>query len=115
MDGIGFAVYRFGQLRVDTFADESLVALILAAFEAGARQEAEKQGKIAGKKAVIKTIEAIPKVLAKRKRKASAYSIKYGKAFKQVAPRYKTKSGSWKKNGFKNAQKAAHKKAKTMK
>ena len=96
-------------------ADESLVALILAAFEAGARQEAQKQGKAAGRKTVKAAVEVIPKTIAKRKRKASAYSIKYGRAFKQVAPRYKTKSGSWKKNGFKNAQKAAHKKAKTMK
>ena len=96
-------------------ADESLIALILAAFEAGARQEAEKQGKTAGRKTVRAAAEVIPKTIAKRKRKASAYSIKYGRAFKQVAPRYKTKSGSWKKNGFKNAQKAAHKKAKTMK
>ena len=96
-------------------ADESLVALILAAFEAGARQEAEKQGKTAGRKTVRAAAKVIPKAIAKRKRKASAYSIKYGRAFKEVAPRYKTKSGSWKKNGFKNAQKAAHKKAKTMK
>ena len=51
----------------------------------------------------------------KAKRQASAYSKKYGKAFKSVAPQHKLKSGSWKKNGFKNAQKAAHKKAKTMK
>jgi hypothetical protein len=43
-----------------------------------------------------------------KKRKASAYSKRYGKAFKKVAPRYKTKSGSWMKNGFKRAQKAAH-------
>jgi hypothetical protein len=48
----------------------------------------------------------------KKKRKASAYSKRYGKAFREVAPRYKTKLGSWKKNGFKNAQKAAHKMAK---
>jgi len=54
------------------------------------------------------TLAAAPK----KKRKASAYSKRYGKAFRQVAPRYKTKSGSWKKNGFKNAQKAAHKMAK---
>jgi transposase len=45
----------------------------------------------------------------KVKRKASAYSIKYGKAFKRV------KSGRWAKDGFKRAQKAAHKLAKTMK
>ena len=50
----------------------------------------------------------------KVKRKASAYSIKYGKAFKRVAGNYKLKSGKWAKDGFKRAQKAAHKLAKTM-
>ena len=47
--------------------------------------------------------EAIPK-----KRKASAYSKRYAAAFKKVQKKYKTKSGSWMKNGFKRAQKAAH-------
>ena len=46
--------------------------------------------------------------LAQAPKKASAYSKKYGKAFRKVAPKYKTKSGSWMKNGFKRAQKAAH-------
>ncbi len=50
----------------------------------------------------------------KAKRKASAYSIKYGKAFKRVAGKYKLKSGKWAKDGFNRAQKAAHKLAKTM-
>ena len=45
---------------------------------------------------------------SKPKRKASAYSKRYGKAFKKVQGQYKLKSGAWKKNGFKNAQKAAH-------
>jgi 2-phosphoglycerate kinase len=48
------------------------------------------------------------------KRKASAYSKKYGKAFKKVANKFKKKNGAWKANGFKNAQKAAHKLAKRM-
>jgi roadblock/LC7 domain-containing protein len=51
----------------------------------------------------------------KVKRKASAYSKKYGRAFKKVAGKYKLKSGKWAKDGFKRAQKAAHKMAKTMK
>ena len=55
------------------------------------------------------------KVVKVVKRKASAYSKKYAAAFKKEATRFKTKSGSWKKNGFKNAQKAAHKLAKGMK
>jgi len=50
----------------------------------------------------------------KAKRKASAYSIKYGKAFKRVAGKYKLKSGAWAKNGFKRAQAEAHKVAKRM-
>jgi hypothetical protein len=37
------------------------------------------------------------------------------KAFKRVAGKYKLKSGRWAKDGFKRAQKAAHKLAKTMK
>jgi len=44
----------------------------------------------------------------RKKRKVSAYSKRYGRAFKEVAPRYKLKSGAWKKDGFKKAQKAAH-------
>jgi len=46
------------------------------------------------------------------KRKASAYAKKYGRAFKKVAKKYKKKNGAWMKNGFKKAQKAAHREAK---
>jgi hypothetical protein len=46
--------------------------------------------------------------MAKPKRKASAYSKRYGRAFKQVQGKYKLKSGAWAKDGFKRAQKAAH-------
>ena len=53
--------------------------------------------------------------LTKAPRKASAYSKKYGKAFKKVQGKYKLKSGKWAKDGFKRAQKAAHKLAKRMK
>ena len=52
------------------------------------------------------------KNVPKAKRKPSAYSMSYGKAFKKVAPKYKLKNGSWGKDGFKRAQKAAHKLAK---
>jgi len=48
----------------------------------------------------------------KPKRKASASSKRYGKAFQEIAPRFKLKNGSWKKNGFRNAVRAAHKMAK---
>ncbi len=43
------------------------------------------------------------------KRRASAYSRKYKAAFKKIAPKYKLKSGKWKKGGFRSAVKAAHK------
>ena len=52
-----------------------------------------------------------PAKKAKRKRTASAYSRRYGAAFKRIAPKYKNKRGGWKKDGFKRAQKAAHKEA----
>lgn len=44
----------------------------------------------------------------KVKRKASDYSKRYGRNFKRVAGKYKLKSGAWAKNGFKRAQKEAH-------
>lgn len=47
-----------------------------------------------------------------KKRKASKYHIAYGKAFKELAPTYKLKNGSWKKNGFKRCAAAARKQAK---
>ena len=47
-------------------------------------------------------------VVAPVKRKVSAASKRYGRAFKQVAPTYKLKNGSWKKNGFRSAVRAAH-------
>tara|TARA_R110002110_G_scaffold282019_1_gene496504 strand:- start:137 stop:400 length:264 start_codon:yes stop_codon:yes gene_type:complete len=53
----------------------------------------------------------VPKA-KKPKRKASAYSKRYGKMFQRVAPKYKLKNGSWAKNGFLRAQKEAHKLAK---
>jgi hypothetical protein len=49
---------------------------------------------------------------AKRKRKASAYNRRYSAAFKRLAPKYKTKSGGWKKDGFKRCSAAARKEAK---
>ncbi len=49
----------------------------------------------------------------KKPRKASAYSRRYGKAFKKVSMTYKKKNGEWKKNGFRSAVRAAHKLAKT--
>ncbi len=71
--------------------------------------------KTLAKKACEPTLQAVPGVARKGAKKVSAYAIRYGRAFKKVAKQFKTKSGSWKKNGFRNAQKAAHKLAKTSK
>lgn len=51
----------------------------------------------------------------KVKRKASDYSKRYGRNFKRVAGKYKLKSGAWAKNGFKRAQKEAHRLTKKKK
>ena len=47
----------------------------------------------------------------KKSRKASAYSKRYGAAFKRLQKKYKTNSGAWRKGGFKRCQAAAHKAA----
>lgn len=54
------------------------------------------------------TITQVPKP----KRRSSAYQKRYKANFKKIAKRYKTKSGRWKKNGFKTAVKLAHKMSK---
>ena len=54
----------------------------------------------------------IPKFGKKKQRKASAYSKRYGAAFKRLQKKYKTKAGAWRKGGFKACQKAAHAAAK---
>ena len=48
----------------------------------------------------------------KKTRKASAANKRYGAAFKRLAPKYKKKSGGWKKDGFKRCAAAARKAAK---
>lgn len=57
-------------------------------------------------------------VKKKAKKTASAASkkakTKYSRAFAKVKGKYQTKSGKWKKDGFKRAVRAAHKLAKTM-
>lgn len=43
------------------------------------------------------------------KRQVSKAQKAYGRAFKRLAPKYKKKNGSWKKDGFKRCVRAAHK------
>ena len=69
-----------------------------------ARDSGESRPKKAPATAVKKTA----------KRKPSAYSKKYAKAFKSIAPKHKKKSGGWKQGGYKRAVKQAHAKAKRM-
>ena len=44
-----------------------------------------------------------------KKKKSTAYQRRYKTNFKKVAPRFKLKSGKWKKNGFRSAVRLAHK------
>tara|TARA_B100001175_G_scaffold256424_1_gene224474 strand:+ start:1350 stop:1748 length:399 start_codon:yes stop_codon:yes gene_type:complete len=46
------------------------------------------------------------------KKRVSKYHKKYGREFKKLAPAYKKKNGSWKKNGFKRCAAAARRKCK---
>ena len=43
-----------------------------------------------------------------KKRKMTAYQRRYKANFKKIEADYKLKNGNWRKNGFKNAVKAAH-------
>tara|TARA_R100000655_G_C2943428_1_gene186093 strand:+ start:163 stop:426 length:264 start_codon:yes stop_codon:yes gene_type:complete len=47
----------------------------------------------------------------KPKKRRTAYQRKYKAAFKKLAPKYKLKSGKWKKGGFRTAVRLAHKEA----
>tara|TARA_Y100000114_G_C11757186_1_gene327520 strand:- start:530 stop:775 length:246 start_codon:yes stop_codon:yes gene_type:complete len=66
--------------------------------------------KSTSKKAV--QVQANTSKAVKKKRKVSAYQKRYGKAFKKLAPKYKTKAGKWKKDGFKRCAAAARRSAK---
>lgn len=48
----------------------------------------------------------------KPKRRMSAYQRRYKANFKKIASRFKLKNGRWKKGGFKQAVKLAHKMSK---
>lgn len=56
------------------------------------------------------TTGAVAAAKAPRKKK-SAYAKKYKAAFKRQAMNYKKQNGTWKKDGFKRAVRAAHKEA----
>ena len=58
---------------------------------------------------VVETI-AVDKAPVRKKRKTPR-QVAYAKAFKRLAPKYKLKNGKWKKDGFKNCVRAAHRAA----
>lgn len=51
---------------------------------------------------------------APRKRTSKRYARTYKREFRKIAPKFKTKSGKWKKDGFKAAVRAAHRATKKM-
>ena len=57
------------------------------------------------------TTGAVAAAKAPRSRKKSAYARKYKTAFKRQAMKFKKQNGTWKKDGFKRAVRAAHKEA----
>ena len=81
-----------------------------AGYEAGLRAARRDIGRDFGKS----SIATVEKRDHASRRKPNAYNAKYSKAFKKVQGKYKKKNGSWVKDGFKKAQKAAHKLAKKM-
>ena len=103
-------------------ADDTLAEVILAAFMAGVASTATAEAKKAGKKAVKGSIEAginigksavlgtpiKPRKKPRKKPSFNSYAAHYGRNFKKLAPANKKKNGSWKKDGFKRCQKAAH-------
>jgi hypothetical protein len=56
--------------------------------------------------------ETVKRPPSKKKRAATPAQKRYGKAFKKLAPKYKKKSGGWKKDGFKRCAAAARREAK---
>ena len=76
---------------------DDVIRLLEAAKNSGSNPSSKSSSNTAGKKS---------------KRKPSKYQQNYGKAFKKLAPKYKTKKGKWKKDGFKRCAAAARKVAK---
>lgn len=86
-----------------------LTAMVTKASENRARNKAAfDEHMAASREGREPDYEGAKKKALSKPRKVPEYSKKYGKNFKKVASKYKKKSGGWKKNGFKNAQKEAH-------
>jgi len=112
--GIGLIIRLLEELQKQDFdplgtrpssdSDSLLIQQLGEAMERGRRQGTSAFG--------VEQLRALQASGApKKKRRPSAYSKRYGKAFKKLAPKFKKKNGGWKKNGFKRCQAAAHKEA----
>ena len=93
-------------------ADEIIEAFLRGVAE-GAKQNfptAKQAGKSVGRRVTggRSKIKKDSKITAP-KRKLTGYKKAYSKHFKAVQGKYKKKDGSWKQDGFKRAQKEAHK------
>lgn len=93
-------------------ADEIIEAFLRGVAE-GAKQNfptAEQAGKSVGRRVTggRSKIKKDSKITAPKK-KLTGYKKAYSKHFKAVQGKYKKKDGSWKQDGFKRAQKEAHK------
>ena len=95
-------------------ADEIDAEAIIRAFLLGVARGAaesfptpEQAGKSIGRRVTRGRSKGNP--IKKLRRKVSAYQKAYGQNFKKVQGKYKKKNGSWKQDGFKRAQKEAHK------
>ena len=95
----------------DDMAEEIIRAFLLGVAKGASEQfpTPEQAGKSIGGRATRGRAKVKRDSKLRTHRKVSKYHKTYGKNFKAVAPKYKTKSGSWKKDGFKRAQKEAHK------
>ena len=97
----------------DEIDAEAIIRAFLLGVARGASEQfptAEQAGKSIGRRVTrgrSRSTESTSPV--KRARKISAYQKAYGKNFKKVQGKYKKKNGSWKQDGFKRAQKEAHK------
>jgi len=92
-------------------AEEIIRAFLLGVARGAAEQlpTPEQAGKSIGGRVTRGRSKATARTSpVKAARKVSAYQKAYGKNFKKLAPKNKKANGSWKKDGFKRTQKAAH-------
>ncbi len=70
-----------------------------------ARALSERACKPAARQGARTTVQTVQK--NRQRRAKSAYSRKYKAAFKRIAPKYKLKSGKWKKGGIQGGSKGS--------